>query len=316
MKITVIGAGGFVGGAILARLQTLSRVAEIRAVDRAPMAAGPRTTLYQGDFADPALRAAAVDGADAVIFLAAILGGAAEADPALARRVNLDATMDLIDHLKATAPATRFVNASTVAVHGTDLPDPVTDSTRLEPTLLYGAQKRMIEVLLSTYARRGWLDAISLRPAGVMARDGTDAALRSAFMSRLFHAVRQGQDITLPVAEDSRTWMASVDCVAGNFVHAALLPEPGPNRAFNLPALSVRFGDLAAALRRRFPDSPSRITYAPDPQTVAMFGNHPALVADTAMRLGFQADADTDALVAGAFQGGGGPSAANADTKA
>jgi nucleoside-diphosphate-sugar epimerase len=301
MKITVIGAGGFVGQHIVARLQARQDIADIRAVDRVTMPEGPKTTRFIGDFAQPDLRDAALAGADAVIFLAAILGGAAEADHALARRVNLDATLDLIDHLKDTAPGIRFVNASTVAVYGASLPDPCTDQTPLEPELLYGAQKLMIEVLLSTYAKRGWLDALSLRPAGVMARDGADAALKSAFMSRLFHAVRRGEDITLPVGENDRSWMASVESVAQNFIHAAVLPDPGPNRAFSLPALSVRFGDLVTALRRRFPDSPSRVSYAPEPQIVAMFGNHPELVTETAMRLGFLADADADMLVARVF---------------
>jgi len=82
--------------------------------------------------------------------------------------------------------------------------------------------------------------------------------------------VKRGEDIVLPVASDSSTWLASVECVARNFVHAALLPELGPNRAFTLPALALSYGELVAALQRRFPDSPSRISFEPDPETVAM----------------------------------------------
>ena len=47
---------------------------------------------------------AALDGADKVILLAAILGGAAEADYALARRVNVDATLGLFEFLRERAP--------------------------------------------------------------------------------------------------------------------------------------------------------------------------------------------------------------------
>jgi len=301
MKIAVIGAGGFVGARVVAQLADLAKVTEIRAIDRAAVAQGEKITAYLGDFSDSSLRDPAVAGADAVICLASILGGAAEADYALARRVNVDATLDLIDHLKATAPGTRFVFASTIAAFGKPLPDPVTDATPLDPSMVYGAQKVMIEVALSNFATRGWLDAVSLRPSGVMARDGADAALKSAFMSRLFYCVKRGEDIILPVAADSRTWLASVENVAKNFVHAALLPELGKNRAFTLPALAMTYGELVAALKRRFPDSTSKVTFEPEAATVALFGSSPQLITETADALGFSRDADADALVASAL---------------
>lgn len=301
MKITVIGAGGFVGARVVAQLQALPEITEIQAMDRLAVADGPKTTAIKGDFSDTALRDAAVAGVDAVICLASILGGAAEADYALARRVNVDATLDLIDHLKATAPGLRFVFASTIAAYGKPLPEPVTDATPLAPTMVYGAQKVMIEVALSNCAARGWLDAVSLRPSGVMARDGADSALKSAFMSRLFYCVKRGEDIILPVAPDSQTWLASVETVASNFVHAALLPQLGPNRAFTLPAIAITYGELVVALRRRFPDSRSNVTFAPNPETIALFGSAPKLVTETADALGFRRDADADALVASAL---------------
>jgi D-erythronate 2-dehydrogenase len=181
------------------------------------------------------------------------------------------------------------------------MPDPVTDATPLGPTMVYGAQKLMMEVALSNFAARGWLDGVSLRPSGVMARDGSDAALRTAFMSRLFWCVKRGEDIVLPVAPGSRTWMSSIESVAGGFVHAALLPEIGPDRAFTLPALSLTVGELVAALKRRFPQSPSKIAFAPDPEIVALFGSYPRLETPIADRLGFPRDADPDALVLNAL---------------
>ena len=283
-----------------ATLKPCPRLKPWRAVDRVKLPEGRKVTAIQGDFGDPALRARVLDQADVVIHLAAVLGGAAEADPALARRVNVDATLDLIDGLKGSGA--RFVFASTIAAYGKPLPDPVTDQTPLAPSMLYGAQKVMVEVALSNAARRGWLDAVSLRPAGVMARDGADAALKSAFMSRLFYCVKRGEDITLPVAEDSRTWLASVQNVARNFVHAAMLPDLGDNRAFTLPALALRYGELAEALRRRFPDSPSTIRFDPDPETVALFGQSPELVTETADTLGFSRDQNADALVRDAME--------------
>ncbi|MAM60776.1 NAD-dependent epimerase/dehydratase family protein [Maritimibacter sp. UBA3975] len=303
MKVTVIGAGGFVGQRVAAQLAADPDVTALSLVDRAGLTApeGAHAQMFNGDFSDPDLRGAALDGADAVIMLAAILGGAAEADYGLARAVNVDATLDLFEYLRDTAPLTRMVFASTIAVYAMPLPDPVTDATPFAPTMVYGAQKLMMEVALSNFTAKGWLDGVSLRPSGVMARDGADAGLKSAFMSRLFWSVRRGEDITLPVAQDSRSWLTSVDTVAANFIHAAKLPEIGAERAFTLPALSLTFGELVAALHARFPDSPSRVTFDPDPATVALFGQFPRLETETADRLGFKRDADAPALVDAAF---------------
>ena len=301
MKLTVIGAGGFVGQRVVRRLAERDDVGEIRALDRVPVAGGAKITAFEGDFSDPAMRETALEGADAVICLAAILGGAAEADYALARRVNIDATLDLIEHLKDRAPKTRFVFASTIGVYASPMPDPVTDETPLAPRMVYGAQKAMIEIVLSNFALRGWLDAVSLRPSGVMARDGADAALKSAFMSRLFFCVKRGEDIVLPMAEDNRLWLSSVENVAQNFIHAAILPDLGETRAFTLPALTLTYGELVAALFRRFPESPSTVTFDPDPETLALFGGYPGLRTETADCLGFTRDADADALVAAAM---------------
>ena len=302
MKVAVIGAGGFVGAEILRQMADMPAISAIHAIDRVPPPKGEKVRAFIGDFSNPAMRDDMLNGVDAVIHLATILGGAAEADHALARRINVDATLDLIDDLKQRAPQTRFVFASTVAAYGKPLPDPVRDDTPLEPSMLYGAQKVMLEVALSNFARRGWLDAVSLRPSGVMARDGADKALKSAFMSRLFYCVMRGEDITLPVAAEHRTWLASVKNVAANFVHAAILPTLGDTRAFTLPALALTYGELVDALRRRFPDSPSTVRFAPEPDTVALFGSQPQLITETADALGFSKDKDADALVRDALE--------------
>lgn len=303
MRLALTGAGGFVGQRVARLAAADPRVTSLVLNDLGPLPKGGGTTLVQGSITDPAVRERLCDGVDAVIHLAAILGGAAESDPFMARRVNVDATLDLFEDLRARNAATRVVFASTIAVFGKPMPDPVSDATPTAPEMVYGAHKLMIEVALSHYTRRGWLDGISLRPSGVMARDGADAGLKSAFMSRLFWCVARGEDITLPVDEDSRTWLTSIETVAANFLHAALLPDLGPSRALTLPALSLTFGELVAALRRRFPASPSRVTFAPDPALVALFGTYPRLETAGADALGFHRDTDADALVRAAMPG-------------
>ncbi|MFT6606224.1 MAG: nucleoside-diphosphate-sugar epimerase [Halocynthiibacter sp.] len=303
MKLVITGAGGFLGQEIIRQAHALPQVQSMRLVDITPPPAGEGIEIVTGDLCDPAVRAQALADADAVIHLAAMLGGAAESDPTGARAINVDMTLDMADWLRINRPNARFVFASSVTVLGAPLPDPVTDAAPLAPVMVYGAHKAMVEVALSNYARRGWLDAVSLRPAGIVARDGADAALKSAFMSRVFWCVKRGEDITLPVAEDSRTWIASVSNVAANFLHGAFAPLGG-ERALTLPTLPVTMGELVAALRRVFPNSPAQITFSPDAEAVALFGSFPAVQTTAAEQAGFLRDTNIDALVRAAITQG------------
>jgi D-erythronate 2-dehydrogenase len=302
MKTVIIGGGGFVGQYLSAHLLAAdSDLSELVLIDQAalPQPSDGRVTAVTANFADAALLETHVKGADTVYLLASILGGAAEANYALARQINIDASLTLIEFLRDNNPNTRLVFASTIAVYSKPMPQVVTDETPLGPTMVYGAQKLMMETAISNFARRGWLDGVSLRLSGVMARDGADARLKSAFMSRVFYAVMRGEDIVLPVHPDSNTWLTSVHAAAENFAHAgSISPERlGQCRAFTLPALHVSFADIVEALYRRFPASSSKVTFEPDAELVALFGSYPQLQTDIADSLGFKADANADALV-------------------
>lgn len=302
MKTVIIGAQGFVGQRLAKRLLDNDQCDRLVLIDRATPSqtdGDPRLETVAGDFADPDLFDAHIAGASTVYLLASILGGAAETNYALARHVNVDATLTLLERLRDSNPQTRLVFASTIAVFAKPMPALVTDATPTGPTMVYGAQKLMMEVAIANFAARGWLDGVSLRLAGVMARDGADARMRSAFISRVFYAVMRGEDIVLPVHPHSQTWLTSVETAACNFAHAGDLEAAalGATRAFTLPALCVSFEELVAALMRRFPESRARVTYRPEEELVALFGSYPPIATQAADALGFTRDLDADALV-------------------
>jgi D-erythronate 2-dehydrogenase len=293
MKTAIIGAGGFLGQRLSTLVAGSARADdELLLVDTlatpAPTGHG-RIETIQASFTEPQALAA--------------LHGASQVYYALARRVNVDASLDLIEYLRDKVPAARLVFASTIAVFAKPMPDMVTDRTPTGPVMVYGSQKLMLEVAIANFAARGWLDGVSLRLSGIMARDGADARQRAAFMNRLFYAVMRGEDVTLPVSPSSMTWLTSVDIAARNFLHAGRLAAGalGRDRAFTLPALHLSFEDLVQALFRRFPESRSKVTYAADDELVSLFGSYPPLETATANRLGFRRDVDVDALVAGSF---------------
>jgi nucleoside-diphosphate-sugar epimerase len=308
VKILIIGAAGLVGRALVQRLTAESRH-QLTLLDRVPYMSQPDISepddlrVHVGDFGDSDVVAPLLAETDAVVLLASVLGGAAEADYGLARRVNIDSTLKLFESLRRPSAPARVVFASTIAVFGVPMPLHVDDSTVPAPSMIYGAQKLMMEIALSHFTRRGWLNAMALRLPGIMARAEDNGTQRAGFMNRLFYNFRTGQDVRMPISEDATMWIQSVGQVAWNFAHALEVPAArlGDTRAFTLPALRVRIGDLIVALRRRYPASRTRVIFDIDADLTAQFGNYPLLKTPLADSLGFLADANLDSLVAHAM---------------
>jgi D-erythronate 2-dehydrogenase len=299
VTLLVTGAAGFIGQAVARALARRPDLGPVRLLDRrAPIApADARFSATAADLTDPAAVADALDGVDAVIHLASIPGGAAEADPALSRAVNLDATLRLLETLDARQRPSRFIYASSIAVFGR-LGAQVDDDTAPEPRLVYGAHKRMVEIALADFPRRGRVQGLALRLPGVVARPRGDSGLKSAFMSDIFHAAADGEAYTLPVGPEATMWLMSARRVAENLVHASGLGELDGG-TLTLPALRVRADELVAAL---FAD-PAQVNYAPDPALQAGFGSYPPLRTPAAEALGFRHDGDLAGLIAAVREG-------------
>jgi nucleoside-diphosphate-sugar epimerase len=302
MAIVITGAGGFVGRQIARRL--LDRGTSVKAIDNhdGGIPAGARAIV--GDFADPAIRAAALDGGcDALIHLATVPGGAAEADPAASRRINIDAMYDLLLEAGAANPGLRVVYASSIAVFGDPLPDHVDDNTQLSPKMIYGGHKAMMEHVVTMLSNRGVIDGVTVRLPGILARPKGPSGMKSAFMSDLFHALRAGEAFVCPVSAAGTIWAQSVARCADNFIHAlqldaALMPS---SRAVTLPAQRVTMGALAAEIARQCAVSPGLVTYRPDPALEAGFAAQPPLATPAAISAGFADDGDLATLVANAL---------------
>ena len=304
--VVVTGAGGFVGGLLVARLLADPAFSDARITvnDLALGAYPPRVRAVPGDFGDAGVRAALLEGGcDLLYHLGGVLGGAAEADPALARRVNIDATLDLFEAVRNDTAPPRVVFASSIAVFSAPWPAHVDDDTRPNPTMVYGAQKAMIEIAVEQMSARGQIDGLALRLPGIVVKPGADARMKSAFLNRVFEVFGEGIDLTLPVSPDGTTWLLSMSACVDALVHAgALAPERiTGRRALTLPCQNVRFDALVAALHARWPHSPTTIRYAPDPMLEAQFGRQPPLTTHAADVLGFRHDGDVATLVSRAL---------------
>jgi nucleoside-diphosphate-sugar epimerase len=153
--ILVTGGAGYLGSTLVPVL--LARGHTVRVLDS--LAVGDGSALLQvwgrdgfefvpGDVRDQGTRALALRGVDAVVHLAAIVGDPACArEPDLARMVNVDGTLSLLEESRA-AGVERFVFASTCSNYGKLADGDVfaTEEWELRPVSLYAETKVQAEV--------------------------------------------------------------------------------------------------------------------------------------------------------------------------
>lgn len=312
MHVLITGAAGFLGRALAQRLvpgsllggRTVNRLTLLDLALDGPAPEGVR--YVEGDMGDADWLRGALEKEppiDALFHLASIPGGTAEQDYPLSRRVNLDATQTLLEQgrqqVAAGHAAPVFVFASSIAVFG-HLPELVDDDAPTRPQMTYGTQKRIGELWVEDFSRRGWVDGRAVRIPGVLARPPARTGQLSAFLSDLIRELAAGRAFTCPTTPDATTWASSLPCVVRQLLHAATfdLAVGGGHRVLTLPTLRFAMDDLVRAVGRVH-DTPAAdlVRWAPDERIEALFGRFPPLVTPRAEAAGFRADADLEALV-------------------
>lgn len=314
MRILVTGAAGFVGRGLVSRLVAQPDAPELVLVDTGGLgdwAGCPGVTCVVGSIADRAVLAAAVGTArgrrpDTVFHLASVPGGAAERDYALGRAVNLDGTVALLELLAETpvaGPPPVRVFASSIAVFGGPLPDPVHEDQAAAPLLSYGAQKLMGEVIVADFARRGWVDGRSLRLPGIITRPpvapgGVGGAI-SIFLSDLVRELPLGREVVVPMSPRATTWLMSRACAVENLLHAAGMTGVLPaSRVWTPPPLCVAMAAFIAAIGTHAGRDVSHLVrYAPSPAIEAAFGASPPLISPKSQAAGFRNDGSLAELI-------------------
>jgi len=314
MRIVITGGAGFLGTrlarAILARgTLTDARggarpVREIVLVDavRAPDVGDARVSVVTGDLAEPALIERTLTAeTDTVFHLAAVVSGQAEADFAIGMRVNLDATRALLERCRRLAAPPKFVFASSLAVFGGALSDPVEDHAPLTPQSSYGTQKAIGELLVYDMTRKGFIDGRSLRLPTVTVRPGKPNKAASSFASGIIREPLASVDAICPVAPQTRMWVSSPGAVIANLIigHESPASAFSQTRSVNVPGLSVSVEEMVAALRRVAGDAVAdRVKWNYDPAIDRIVSTWPANFAPKLGRaLGMHADTDFDSII-------------------
>lgn len=308
MRTLITGAAGFVGSALVQELAANLRPGdEIVATDlqftETPPVDG--VEFLPGRIDDPDHRALLLGEPVDRVFHLATVAGVQQSNFQLGKRINLEATIALLDELAEQQRPARLVYSSSVGVFGTPFPPVVDDDTLPTPPWSYGTHKLICELLITDYARAGLVDGIAIRFPGIVARPEGSATMLSAFLSNVFYAAHDGREFALPLAADDQTWVMSLRRCVDNLVRAAQVPagELPARRAWTLPALSVTMGDLVDALAETYgPIVRERIGYAPDEAARRLFAMVP-LRAPGAEALGLSGDIDALDLVRNVIAG-------------
>ncbi|MEM8794409.1 MAG: D-erythronate dehydrogenase [Pseudomonadota bacterium] len=314
MHILITGAGGMLGRKLAARLSEDPRVDGLTLADLTPpdppSSFEAKTQSYGLDLSDPQSADSLLEGQpSAIVHLAAIVSGEAEADFEKGYRVNVDGTRALLEAVRARHAATvggesyrpRFVFSSSLAVFGPPLPDLIGDDQRLTPRSSYGAQKAIGELLVADYHRKGFVDGVSLRLPTISVRPGAPNKAASSFYSSIIREPLNGEMAYVPVPREMRHWFQSPRAAVKNLAHAvfANLDDVGFERTINLPGCSASVSEMLEALEQVA--GPKALAFVEDRLEPAIMdivlGWPRAFDADQALKLGFVGENVFDEIV-------------------
>lgn len=156
--VLVTGAGGTIGSRVLRGFVRFRPDVEVRAFD---LASPQNRDLFDqlqghvepfyGDITKPETLVEACTGVDYVVHLAAIIPPAADQNPDLANKINVEGTNNLLEVLKAHSPEAFIAMASSVSVYGDRVKDPmirVTDPVHPSEGDHYAQTKLAMEQLI------------------------------------------------------------------------------------------------------------------------------------------------------------------------
>ncbi|KAJ5872799.1 NAD-dependent epimerase/dehydratase [Penicillium soppii] len=263
MSILITGAGGYVGQELATSLLastpatttvTITDVVEPEIPESAAQLAS-RLKCVKADLTSTKEVDELITAArpyETVYLLHGIMSGGSEANFELGIQVNLDSTRYILDRLRTTAPGTKVVFTSSLAVYGPAPPGFVIDEKNFPPvpSSSYGSQKLIVETLLNDYSRRGFLDGRCVRLPTVTVRAGKPTQAASSFASDIIREPFHGKKAILPVAKETEMWICSPHTIIKNLIHARTVPkeEFGESRSVNLPGLKVSIQQMLDAL--------------------------------------------------------------------
>jgi len=316
VRVLVTGGAGFLGSAVAVRLlgsaislggAPPAHLDELLLLDLVPprrdLTDDDRVTAVAGELTSvlPEL-----DDVDAILHLAGVVSGQAEADFDLGMTTNVDGTRALLEWARGHRRPPVLVFTSSLAVFGSDPAigpvGVVDDDTLPRPQSSYGFQKFIGEQLVADYARRGYVDGRSVRLMTVAVRPGAPNAAASSFLSGIIREPVSGIRAVCPVPGGMPVALSSPRRTVDGILTALEIDAGrwGSRTAMNLPALTTTPAEMVQALDRVFARGASElIDWEEDEAVMRIVGSWPSRFrTPRANRLGLRAPESFDEIVA------------------
>ena len=186
MRVALTGASGYTGGRLLEALRGRGDdvTALVRSASVTDVLRRSGAKLVEGELASEAAVRRLVEGADAVLHVAAVYRTAGHPD-SYYRDVNVGGTERLLE-AAAVAGVGRFVHTSTVGVHGHVENPPADESAPVSPGDIYQETKAEAEALALDFHRRRGLPVAVVRPGAIYGPGETR-------LLKLFRAIARGR---------------------------------------------------------------------------------------------------------------------------
>ena len=315
MKILILGAAGMIGRKLARALQGENRLCTSSdrlilhdVVMPASVQGQMECTTLSGNLSYPAqAEALAALRPDVIFHLASIVSGEAERDFDLGWQVNMKGGWQFIEALRRHhdeskgAYRPKVIFASSIAIFGPPFPQAIEDDFLAAPQTSYGAQKAIMELLIADYARKGFIDGVSIRLPTICVRPGKPNAAASGFFSGIIREPLNGLEAILPVPPSVRHWHASPRSAIGFMIQAALLDEAKleGRRALNMPGVSCTVEEQIEALRDAAGEGAVRLIQSqPDEQILSIVKSWPQnFNPQRARELGFVAEKDFSEII-------------------
>jgi nucleoside-diphosphate-sugar epimerase len=306
--VLITGASGEIGHALISRLAEADGERPIVTLDLNPLPPESARLVRQaisGSILDGAL----LDGilaqyeVDHVYHLAALLSTRSEFSPALAHKVNVEGTLNLLEFAQKQGEShgrpVAFFYPSSVAAFGLPSLAVKTKAGKVKeddynvPTTMYGANKLYCEHLGRYYARHykqlaaetmsGKVDFRCIRFPGLISAETVPSGGTSDYAPEMIHAAAEGKPYACFVRPDTRIpFMAMPDAVDAIF-HLMEAPRTKLTRTvYNIGAFAPSAAEVEAVVKAAFPKA--QISTQVDEKRQGIVDSWPADVDDSAAR--------------------------------
>jgi UDP-glucuronate 4-epimerase len=217
-----------------------------------------QVTLVRGDITDLDSLERALDEHEItrVVHLAALQVPFVRANPSLGMRVNVQGTTNVFEAVaRRLVRIPNVVYASSAAVYNAADLDPAPETGGTKPATLYGISKLADEGIARVYHTEQGLPSVGLRPL-VVYGPGRDQGMTSGPTTAIEAAVR-GEPATIGFS--GATQFDYAPDVAQALVHAVGADLSGA-AVYNVPGVVATVDDVAAEIKRHFPDAEITIT--------------------------------------------------------